>query len=161
MTLISRTTLTTSAASVTFSSIPQTFQTLKLVVSARADGSSQNLFGTFNTSSSNFTWRYLYGVGSGSGGSGSGTNNFFGEVDPSTATASTFSNSVIDIPNYTGAANKAFSSDHVWENNATAANQLFFANLWSNTSAITSIGLTPNSGLNFVSGSTFSLYGVS
>lgn len=158
MTLISRQTLTGTAASVTFNNIPQTFQTLKLVVSARSDyANSDNGYVKPNTGTS-LSERLLYGGGA-SATSGTYSLGLSYVVNGSGATASTFSNGEIVFPNYSGSVNKAFSSDSVSENNGTTALQMMTANLWSNTSAITMLVCTPPSG-NFVSGSTFSLYGI-
>lgn len=162
MTLISRTTLTTSAASVTFNSIPQTFQTLKLVVSIRGtthDGTDTWNYHTIslNDSSSSFTQRALYGTDvTGSSNSTNTSTPYNGE----NGTASTFSNAEIVFPNYSGSTNKPFSIDSVTENNATNAVRMMQAMLWSNNSAISSMKLTPATG-SFVANSTFSLYGIS
>lgn len=168
MTLISRQTLTGTAASVTFSNIPQTFQTLKLVVSSRDDlsaSTSQDVYMQFNgDTGANYSFRRVYGTGSSTASdsvTSAATALRAARNDNSSATASTFSSNEITIPNYTGNANKAVSSDQVDENNATQALQLLVAALWSNTSAIQSIRLQPFTTANFVSGSTFSLYGVS
>jgi hypothetical protein len=75
------------------------------------------------------------------------------------ATASTFNNADLYIPNYAGSNNKSFSIDSVSENNGTAAVASLFAGLWSQTAAITSITLTSRNG-NFDQYSTAYLYGV-
>jgi hypothetical protein len=72
------------------------------------------------------------------------------------ATASTFSNDAIYIPNYSGSTNKSVSIDTVTENNATAAHQTITASVWANTAAITSIKIV--TGANFAQYSTASLY---
>jgi hypothetical protein len=151
------------ASSVTFSGIPQTGYTdLVVKVSARGDyaalGSSYKL--SFNGSSSNFSIRALEGAGSGTPSSFTGTQ-YVGSAVGSTATANTFNNGEIYIPNYTSTtATKSFSVDAVSENNGTEAYADLIAGLWSATpAAITSIGLTPTSG-NFTQFSTFYLYGV-
>lgn len=97
MTLISRTTLTTSAASVTFSSIPQTFQTLKLVYSGRVSDTNTDLVIEINGTTTGFSWRRLIGVGN-SVLSQSNTTNAAGQADPSSATANTFSSTEIQFP---------------------------------------------------------------
>lgn len=161
MTLISRQTLTGTAASVTFSSIPQTYKTLKLVISGRTSTSAtiEAVRIRPNGSSANGSERYVYGNGSSAvSGSDANVNT---AATASTATASTFANTEITIPNYAGSSNKPFSVDVVTENNATEAYQLLRAGLWSNSAAITSLELVPASSSNFVSGSTFSLYGIS
>jgi hypothetical protein len=156
--LLERIELNASAASVTFASIPQTGYTdLKIVAAARTDTTTPNIMITLNGSTSSFTNKVVYGTGS----SALSTSyaRFVGYASMSTDTASTFGNSEIYIPNYSGSTNKSFSSDAVHENNATAANAGLSAGLWSNTAAITSVGLSPDSG-NFVANSTFSLYGL-
>lgn len=157
MTLISRTTLTTTAASVTFNSIPQTYQTLKLVVSGRSNTASSGATIQLNTSTSNFTYRFLYGNGA-SATSSSGSTGAIADISVSTDTANVFGNLEITIPNYSGATNKAISVDAVTENNGTTAYQELWASLWSNTSAVSSVAIV--AGGSFVSGSTFSLYGI-
>jgi hypothetical protein len=161
--LIEAKTLGTTTASVTFSSIPATYTDLKVVISARGDfsglGSSYKL--SFNGSSSNFSIRALEGAGSGTPSSFTGTQ-YVGSAVGSTATASTFNNGEIYIPNYTSTTNaKSFSVDAVSENNATEAYADLIAGLWNpgTQAAIYSIGLTPTSG-NFVQYSTFYLYGI-
>lgn len=162
MTLISRTTLTTSAASVTFNSIPQTFQTLKLVVSVRTtDVSGGGCFIRPNLATTNFSERLLYGSGSAAASTSTTTQNAIVWMLANTAstTANTFANGEAAFPNYAGSTNKPVSIDSVDENNATAANQYVDAALWSNTSAITALQLLPSGG-NFAANSTFSLYGL-
>lgn len=162
MTLISRTTLTTTAASVTFNSIPQTYQTLKLVVSARTNAATngEQFYIDPNTSAANFSNRLLYGSGL-AAGSANDTATHLGFVNGSTTTASTFGNMEIVIPNYFGSTNKAFSSDTVEENNGTFAYAGLSAGLWSQTSSIVSLVLRPPTGsTSWVANSTFSLYGI-
>lgn len=162
MVLIRETTLNASAASVTFSSIPQTGYTdLKVVVSARSDrvDTSDNIIISFNGSTANLSYRYLQGSGA-SATSSSGSTGYVGTLDGNTATSNTFGNAEIYIPNYTGSTFKSVSSDSVDETNATNAYATLTATLWSNTAAITSINLKPQVGSNFVAGSTFSLYGI-
>lgn len=168
MTLISRQTLTGTAASVTFNNIPQTFQTLKLVVSSRTDRASQpssDIIIRFNTdSSSSYSFRRIYGNGASTASDnlGAGANNGLVILTcGASATTSTFGNAEVTIPNYFGSFNKAISTDSVSENNATTAFQSLNAALWALTPAISSIALSDYNSANFVSGSTFSLYGIS
>lgn len=147
------------AASVTFNSIPQTGYTdLEIKVSCRVTGSGNysQVNPSFNGSSASFTARTLWGTGS---SAGSNTTEYGFHAVGASATASTFNNASLYIPNYTGSANKSYSIDGVTENNATDAARTLTAGLWSNTAAITSVTLTPTSG-SFVAYSTFSLYGI-
>jgi hypothetical protein len=111
----------------------------------------------FNSSTANFSQRYLQGFGTGVT-SATQTNLLVIATSPSTTTSNTFSNNSLYIPNYAGSTNKSFSVDSVFENNATTARQQITAGLWSNTAAITTIGFTVGGGTTFVSGSTISLY---
>jgi hypothetical protein len=162
-TLIQKTTLTTSAASITFSSIPQTFTDLVVKVSARTTYASpygEGIYLSFNGLSTNMTRRRLYGLGSGSGGSDSAANSYASYTSAASQTANTFGNSELYIPNYTSSNYKSSSLDGVAENNAAEAAMLLNANLWSSTAAINSITLTPETGSSFVQYSSVSLYGV-
>jgi hypothetical protein len=151
------------SASMAFTSIPQTYTDLIVKVSARtdeaaADWSQSNI--TFNGSSTNYTNRYLVGTGSAASSGSVGTTFVYGgRGTGATATANTFGNSEVYIPNYTSANYKSVSTDEVTENNATAALTFFNAGLWSNTAAITSLTITAQS-CNFVQYSTATLYGI-
>ena len=158
MKLIETKTLGTAAASIEFTSIPQTFTDLVVKVSARGDVGNTAVKIQFNNSTSNLSTRYLYGSGS-AAQSFSDASNIYLYANSSSYTSSTFANSEVYIPNYSGSTNKSVSVDAVTENNATAADMAIFAGRWADTSAITSIKLIPNSG-NFVTGSTVSLYGI-
>ena len=148
------------AASVTFSNIPQTYTDLKVVYTVRSSNTnpSNTIDLSFNGSTSGFTNRYLQAPGP---SSGSNFARFSGAQNSSSETANTFSNGEIYIPNYTGSNNKSYSADWVYENNSSSGYGVgFVADLWSNTAAITSIGITGYAG-NFVEFTTFYLYGIS
>jgi len=148
------------AASIDFNSISGSFTDLLLDFSIRSTQASVVTYAdiTLNGSSSNFSGRGLYGTGS-SAGSFSSTPRWFGEVVGANATANTFSNTSVYFSNYAGATNKSYSLDSVGENNATLANQVIYAGLWSNTAAINSISIVSTSG-TFVQYSTATLYGI-
>lgn len=158
--------LTTTAASVTFSSIPQGYTDLKVVISARSSYSSgEGALMRFNGSSSaNYTYKQLYGAGSSAGSYGPPsleTYGFVGSMGGTNYTASTFDSIDLYIPNYTSSNNKSFSVDSVAENNSATVNQSdLIAGLWSQTAAITSITFTSYNAANFVANSTFTLYGI-
>jgi hypothetical protein len=149
-------------ATVTFSAIPSTYTDLKLVYSARATvaGTQEFINISFNSNTSNYSLRSLQGDGS-AASSNNWNFRWIGYAVGSTATASTFSNGELYIPNYLSSNNKSFSGDNVAERNDTNAQSILTANLWSDTAAITSIDLTMQGGSNFVQYSTFYLYGIS
>ena len=153
------------ASSITFSSIPGTYTDLKLVVSGRTNyaGDHDWLLLSLNndTTSGHYSSKFVRGTGS-SVTSGVGATNYF-EIEMlcgNTNTVSTFSNLEVYIPNYTSSNQKSMSVDSVTENNGTIAYTDLIAGLWSQTSAITSIALTPENGTLFQQYSTFYLYGI-
>jgi len=161
--LLERIELNASAASVSFLNIPQSGYTdLKVVISARGTASGVgggNLLSINGSSGgTNFTCKLLQGNG-GIAASGSPTN-FVGDIPLASVTASTFGNIEITFPNYTSSNYKSYSIDSVTENNATGTDSAYAdlaAGLWSQTTAISSLGFYQSSG-SFVQYSTFSLY---
>jgi hypothetical protein len=161
-TLIERITVgAAGASSITFTSIPQTYTDLKIVVSARTNWSnSVNADGINirpNGSTSSRTAIRLYGSGS---AAGSDTNINPIAASNASSTASTFGNAEIYIPNYAGSTNKSMSVDGVSETNGTTTYAGLAAFLWSNTAAITSLDIYPENGTSFSQYSTFYLYGI-
>jgi len=144
-------TLSSAAASVTFSSIPQGYTDLVLVVSAVAGGGSLRV--ELNADSgANYSRTFLVGDGSSatSGRSSSASLFYFtaGTTNPSATIA--------HFMNYSNTTTfKTIISRGNDANSATVAN----VNLWRSTSAINLIKLTAESG-NISSGATFSLYGI-
>lgn len=165
-TLISSNVLASSAASVTFSAIPSTYTDLVLRISARSDNATtlDSIIYTVNgLSTSIYSYVYLRGSGTAASSalaSASGSGLLAYGADGATATASTFSNSELYVPNYTASQNKQLSWFGVQENNLAAANIAVSGNLTQTTSAISSITLSLNVGPNFVTGSSFYLYGI-
>jgi hypothetical protein len=154
------------SATIEFTSIPSTYTDLVVKLSTRDTSidSSPNVKMTFNGSTSGYSNRRVIGFSGTSVGSFADASIAFGIAgldNTATHTANTFSNSEFYIPNYTSSNNKSFSMDSVIENNSSTVNALgLWAQIWANTSAITSITMTPNSG-SFVQYSTAYLYGVS
>lgn len=148
------------SSTITFSSIPQTYTDLVVKVSARSTGTNGTCLVYFNgDTGSNYSIKRVGGDGS---AAFSNTYAFPYSLyaDPSSATASTFGNGEIYIPNYVGSSYKSVSSDMVTENNATAASQMLTAGIWNSTAAVTSITLTALGGESFAQYSTATVYGV-
>jgi len=163
MTLIESKTLGTAAASIEFTSIPQTYTDLVVLLSLRGNTTSGEASMIFNSTSSSWSSKHLYGDGS----SAASNNNpyapsvlYLGGVSHSNHTANTFGNQLVYIPNYAGSTNKSVSVDSVMENNATYSLQNLLAGLWSDTAAINSITIGLVGGASYAVGSTVSLYGV-
>jgi hypothetical protein len=166
-TLIQKTTLNANAASITFSSIPQTFTDLVVKVSLKTTRTTDYVDDfrlTFNGSSTGYSFK---GLANYNGTVRSDQNASAPYIYANAATAShasqtpnTFCNSEIYVPNYTSANNKSVSIDSTTEQNGTQIWQNLQAALWSNSAAINSITLVPDVAANFVQYSSVSLYGV-
>lgn len=165
MTVIQHQTLGGSSASITFSSIPNTYTDLLLVTSTRNTQTANDneiIYMRFNSDAgANYSWRSLIGTGStvASTTGSSVTYAIAGRSPNNGRTASVFDNNLIYIPNYAGSTSKSASTDAVEENNATAAMQSIFTNLWTGTAAINSITILPAAG-SFVANSSATLYGI-
>jgi hypothetical protein len=149
------------AASIEFTSIPATYTDLCLKLSGRTSSTGsiyEWVYIKFNSSTTGYSYRLLQGNGS-SAASYNNTTQYAGDITDGTATASTFGNYEVYIPNYAGSTNKSFSVDAVTENNGTTAVADLVAGLWSNTAAITAVNFTPRNG-SFVQHSSAYLYGV-
>lgn len=147
-----------------FNNIPQTYTDLFIVHSLRstfAATQSLNFIRVNYNASSIYQNRRIEGTGS-TTASWSQTNDTFtvvGVNPGANATANTFGNGHIYIPNYASANYKTWSAEGVNENNGTAAYQIVASCAWHNTAAITQITLADvNSPL--VQYSTASLYGI-
>jgi len=166
-TIISSQTLASNAASVTFSAIPSTYTDLVLKVSARSDSAAnQDLLDIqFNgDTATNYSRVAIYSGGDAGAGSQSNSNinrSINGYFDASTSTANTFGNQEIYIPSYVVSQSKPFSNFGVAETNSSISYMGVSASLWRNTAAITSILAKPENGSNFLTGSSFYLYGIS
>jgi hypothetical protein len=162
--LIEAKTLTTSTASITFSSIPATFTDLKVVTSLRsnyaANGSGASM--RFNSSSTGYSYKQIYGFSGGAGSVSSTSTTEIGyNVNSASSTSNTFTSTEFYIPNYASSNSKPVSVEGAFEMNSSTGWQLdMFAYLWSNSAAITTISITENNSSSFISGSTFYLYGI-
>lgn len=151
------------AASIDFTSIPQTYTDLFVVAATRANAGAQvrNMLIRFNGSTSSYSERMVDSNGSSASTAGtSGAQINWSTENDSASTANTFSNVSLYIPNYTGTTSKPVSIDSISENNATYGVIRITAGLWSVGSPITSVSLLPESGSAFVQYSTASLYGI-
>jgi hypothetical protein len=149
------------ASSVTFSGIPQTGYTdlvVKITGRSTRVAVQDYVKTSFNGVTTNLSMRQLYVNGT-TPASSAETEIYTPGLPGASATANTFGNVEIYIPNYTSSNYKSVSIDGVLENNATDAYLALDAGLWSSTAAITSVVLTPYFG-SFVQYSTFYLYGV-
>lgn len=165
--LIQAATLTGTQSSIDFTVIPSGYTDLCIKYSARTNRAAENsdLYLQFNgVTTATYSFKRIYGQGSGTAASDGLTNNatggFAGTASGATATASTFGNGEIYIPNYLSSTAKSWSVDAVSENNGTQALATLQAGIWSGTSAITSISIKEYNGNSFVQYTNAYLYGV-
>ena len=153
------------ASSIEFTSIPQTYTDLQLLVSSRSNRATEirdEIFVRFNSNTSSYSVRTLRGSGSAAGSGTGGVSTALSRLDmpASGATANVFGSMSMYIPNYTSANQKSTSTEITMENNATESFMFIHAGLWANTAAITSITMTFEVGTLFVQYSSASLYGI-
>jgi hypothetical protein len=170
--VISSTTVgSAGAATIEFSSIPDTYTDLVIRLSARTDEAGQGRSYVrlrFNNDAStvySYTWVYGYDGNIANGVKGSAVSTGLVTIVPApNSTASIFGNTEYYIPNYTGSAHKILSINGVSDNNSSSTFHIGeSATLWANTSAITTITLHAvdvASGNKFVEHSTATLYGI-
>lgn len=151
------------SASITFSSIPSTFQHLQIRYISRSSGSTANRVNVNlnGDTTSTFYWHSLYG--SGSSAAAYAFQSAYIQVAPqpvSTDTASAYAAGVIDILDYKD-TNKYKTLRTLSGDDMNGSGLVFFnSGAWGNTNAITSIAITPNAVENFAQYSTFALYGI-
>ena len=163
-TLIKGETIASSAASYTFTAIPSTFTDLVLRISSRGTDAAliRGVTIAFNgVGGTSYSETFVSGNGSTASSARSSNQAVSGlGVTPANNTAANIFGSLETyIPSYTASQNKAFGSNSVSEDNNTTSTLRGNAGLFTNTSAITSITLTLNSG-DYASGSSFYLYGI-
>lgn len=153
-------------ASITFSSIPSGYTDLLIALSPHTDRAgwpNADMGLEVNGSATGLTYRSIVGsttyapifsttaiIALFQGGNDAGGAGFFA---PTT----------IYIPNYTNSNYKSMSIDYAAVANSTdedSARTGITSLLWSNTAAITSIKILPNSTTNFTAYAKFYLYGI-
>ena len=146
-------TLGSAAASVTFSSISGAYTDLIVVYNTGVTSTTNDYVRVNGDTGSNYSWTRLVGTGS-AASSSRGSNDskmIVGDVTTSIVTTQ-----IVNIQNYSNATTyKTILNRSSAPNSAVTAS----VGLWRNTAAITSVTLLPD-GTTWLSGSTFTLYGV-
>ncbi len=168
---IATTYLEADAASVTFSSIPATYEHLQLRVNARSDRVNYvdtielNLNGDTGT---NYSIHFMGGYNTSTtafGGTGYTYMQIVHCVTTLGAPASEYGGLIIDILDYANTNKNTTVMDTAWASGLNVSASLrplvtFTSNLWADTAAVNSIVLAPNVASNFTRGSEFTLYGL-
>ena len=161
--------LTGNQSTITFDSIPQTFQHLQIRAVARTNRNVTDgdyLLQRYNSDSTTngyYGQHYLRAQNATPYGAGDGTYsaNFIERFPAGSTTTTRFGSLVIDIPNYTSTnkyktsfVNSGYSANDAWSERRIASN------IWLNTSVISSITFTSGTGSDFINGTHFALYGL-
>lgn len=148
---IANTTLSSAAASYTFSSISGSYTDLVLVIGGTlsADISAGIYFN--GDTGTNYSTTRMYGNGSSAASSTSGNEN---KISITTGTGNVISTYIINIMNYANTTTYKTIIGRAAQDSSSAR-----AGLWRSTSAITSVTIIANGG-NIASGTVLTLYGI-
>jgi hypothetical protein len=161
-----------STASITFSSIPQTYKHLQIrgILRGVGAGFGSGTFGVVgrlnNDSGSNYSNHVLFGNGSSAsaGAATSQTSEAIVNFPGTSETANSFGAFVLDILDYSNTSKfKTSRTLGGYDGNNTNGIVTFRSDLWQNTAAVTQIDLTAGiSGPNqfWAANSSFALYGI-
>lgn len=166
-TTIATTTLSSSASSVTFSSISGAYTDLEMIIQARStaagNGREDFRIRLNGDTGTNYSYTFIRGNGSAaSSGRASSQNYADAMYQESNSSSTTFGNNKLIIMNYantttykTGLTRSSYNL--LGNTDDVTAAHVF---LWRSTSAVTSIELSTSASGGFSSGCTFSLYGI-
>jgi hypothetical protein len=152
------------AANVVFSSIPSTYKHLQIRGIARSDevATANVVSYRFNgDTAANYSAHFIYGDGSAAGGYGVANSSSMNGVQlpAATASASIFNAVIIDILDYANTSKyKTLRSLGGSDRNGSGELRFTSGN-WRDTTAVSSVTITPAGG-NFVQYSSFALYGI-
>ena len=160
--------MTSAQASVSFTSIPNTYASLVVVYQVRGDSAGVSNTGirvTFNNDSgSNYNGQFVGGNNTTAYAAiqTAAAFGYLGEMPAATATSGYSSSGTIEIPNYMGTAffkNAMFATTR--DTNGAGVNMVAYRGhiVWKSTTAISRIDLFPQYG-NFLTGSRVTLYGI-
>lgn len=158
------------ASSIDFSSIPSTYTDLCLKMSIRGNQSAVDDYINLrfnNDSGANYSMRAVFINATSSAAASSSwtsqTNAYIYQITAANATASTFGNVELYIPNYAGSTAKSWSNDGAPETNSatwTTRGAVLNAGIWTGTAAINQITLSVGGSTLFAQYSTAYLYGI-
>lgn len=154
-------TLTGTDSSITFSSIPATYRDLVLVISAASDdaATADNIGVYFNSSTSNYSTVRMLGTGSTTISGTAPVSTRIAQITvPAANLTGQFGSAIINVMDYS-ATDK--HKTVLVRSNTPGDQTHAAAGRWADTSAITSVTIDLYASTdNFISGSTFALYGI-
>lgn len=168
--LLSSTTLTAAAASMTFSSIPQVFNSLMIVLDVKSsstatgytnDNAAMQLNGVTTATYTACTIQNMSGTVTAAAATGvvsSGIGNVWNSFSGNTPGAGGI---IAFIPGYSETVFRKNNVGFSYASDSGTTSELQFSGgSWQSASAVTSIKLILGSGGNFLTGSYFALYGM-
>ena len=161
---IATTYLEADAASVTFSSIPSTYEHLQLRISGRDDdtGAATGTMGMRFTSDSgnNYAIHYVAGDGASTtaGGVASRNNIQLYRLAGGSTQSTIYGSMAVDVLNYSDGVTYT-TTRAITGMNGSDSETWFMSGLWMNTTAVNAIELVASAD-DLVRGSSFTLYGL-
>ena len=149
------------SSSITFSSIPSTYQHLQLRISGLGNTNNSGLMRFNSDTGTNYSWHALYGTGA-TASATNGTSQTFMigngfNLGPSSSTTPFVT--IIDLFDYSSTSK--YKTGRMLDGidlNGSGSIALM-SGLWMSTAAISTINIAPNTG-NYTQYSSFALYGV-
>lgn len=160
---IATNTLSSSVTSVTFSSIPQTYDNLRLIVNAKAAASAVNAVIYINGDTAANYARTTYGTnGTALFGQRAQTTNFIQITIFNAIESTQVAYRAADFFNYTSTliAKPVLTQEYSPINSSAAGSILKGAQVWNSTAAITQLQISTASANAFAVGSVFTLFGI-
>ena len=153
-------TLGSAASSVTFSSISGTYTDLILVMNVGGSVSGNAMNMTFNSdTSTNYSDTGLWGTGSSAAsGRHSNASNAALSIGIGVSTSASDTQTIVQIQNYSNSTTYKTYLSRTGNTAGSYPGTEAIVGLWRSTSAITTVSVA--CGANWVTGSTFTLYGV-
>ena len=148
------------ASTVTFSSIPATYTHLVIRSMVSASAATTDIKMNFNgDTAANYSQHSLYGTGTSAGVAASASSSY-ALAGITSATSANVAANITDVLDYANTSkNKTIRTLAGSDNNGSGGYIFFESSAWYNTTAITSIVLTPFTG-TFSQYSSFALYGI-
>ena len=157
---------TGSSGTITFSSIPSTYQHLQIRGIARTSGAgtgSDLLIRLNSDTGSNYTQHRIWGIGSSvfaGASSGDAYAYVFNAITATSAIASNMGAIILDIHDYSSSSKTTtVRSISGFDNNGSGSINLI-SNLWTDTDAVNSISLIAGGSGNWTTDTQFALYGI-
>lgn len=153
------------SASVTFSSIPSTYQHLQVRFIARISTSdtAENTWLQFNgDTGSNYSYHFLDGNGSSASANGAATQTriLAGRAGAANSGSNIFGVNILDVHDYASTTKNTTARILGGIDRNGDGNIRLDSGAWFNTAAVTSLTISPTTSNSFVLGSVFSLYGI-